>query len=127
MIKSNFVLYLFIGLINSSIGYIIIFYLTYINIIAEISNFLGYFIGIFISYFINKRYNFKSNRTHKKELPKFLLSMFISYLINLLILIICYRILSWNVYASQLLAGVAYTLSGYVLSKYFVFIKGKSE
>ena len=125
MIKSHFSIYLLIGLFNTSIGYIVIFYLTYINVMPEVSNFIGYFIGVFSSYFINKKYNFKSNNKHKKELPKFLLSMLISYVINLLILIICYRVLDWNVYLSHALAGIAYTITGYLMSKYFVFQKGK--
>jgi putative flippase GtrA len=121
LISSSFIKYGVIGVVNTLFSYTIIFLLVYINFSAELSNFIGYFLGIFLSYYLNKKYNFKSKNSYKKEMPKFLTSMFIAYLLNLIALVLCYRYIGINVYISQLIAGVVYTLAGYVISKVWVF------
>ena len=93
----------------------------FIGLSPEISNFLGYFFGFFSSYFFNKKYNFKSTNSHQKDLPKFLLSMCMAFLVNLLVLSISYRLLMLNAYLSQVIAGIFYIITGYLLSKLWVF------
>jgi len=119
--SSTFLKYIFIGVINTLCGYGIIFVLMYKNISPEISNFIGYFIGFFISYYLNKKYNFKSNNSHLNDLSKFVVSMGIAYFVNLIVLIICYKKFGINVYVSQVIAGITYTITGYFLSKIWVF------
>ena len=121
MISSNFLLYILIGLFNTLLGYLIIFSFMYLGFFPEISNFFGYFILIFISYYFNKKYNFKIKSHYGKDLYKFIISMGIAYLLNLIILIVCYKYLEVNTYISQVIAGIVYTLSGYILSKVWVF------
>lgn len=121
MINNTFIKYGIIGVFNTLVGFGIIFFLFFLGVYPELSNFIGYVIGFFVSYFLNKKYNFKSENSHKKDLPKFLLSMSLAYILNLLVLIICYRYLDVNVYISQVLAGVVYVLTGYILSKVWVF------
>lgn len=121
MINNTFIKYGIIGVFNTLVGFGIIFFLFFLGVYPELSNFIGYVIGFFVSYFLNKKYNFKSENSHKKDLPKFLLSMSLAYILNLLVLIICYRYLDVNVYISQILAGTVYVLTGYILSKIWVF------
>lgn len=120
-LKNSFSLYLFIGLINTVIGYIIIFSLMIIKFSPEISNFIGYMVCIFLSFYLNEKYNFKSNVKYSKGLAKFLIAMGIAYLFNLASVEISIKILSINSYVSQILGGVVYTITGYLLSKFFVF------
>ncbi|MGP1507148.1 MAG: GtrA family protein [Campylobacter sp.] len=47
--------------------------------------------------------------------------MGISYIVNLIVMSIFYRIFDVNVYISQLLGGVTYTFTGYILSKKWIF------
>lgn len=115
--------YIFVGIINTIIGYLVIFSFMFGGINPEFSNFLGYIIVIIVSYFLNKSYTFKSQNSHSKELPKFLFSMSFAYVLNLLTLMVCYRFFEINVYVSQILAGGVYTMSGYILSKIWVFKK----
>ncbi len=117
----KFLNYSFIGIINTFIGYLIIFYLTYINIIPELANITGYSIGFVLSFFLNKKYNFKSNEKYKKEIPRFVLTLAICYLLNLLVLILLYRVLNINIYISQLIAGIFYLGSGFLLSYFYTF------
>jgi putative flippase GtrA len=119
--SNTFIKYGLIGVVNTLFGYGIIFIFIYFGVIAEISNFLGYLLGLFLSYYLNKRYNFKSNRGHTEDLPRFILGMGIAYLLNLFTMVIAYRLLSIDIYISQIIAGVVYTLSGYVISKIWIF------
>ncbi len=121
MISNSAIKYIFIGFINTLFGYGVIFLLIYINIEAEIANFIGYLLGFFLSYYLNKKYNFKSNKSHREDFPKFIISMAISYILNLTVMVISYRVLNIDVYISQIIAGVVYTISGYILSKLWVF------
>ena len=113
--------YVFIGFVVTLIGYIVIFTLMYKGVSPEISNILGYIIGIGISFFLNKRYTFKAQGNIVSQFLKFGFSMGISYAANLLTLIISFRIFGVNAYISQILAGGVYTVTGYILSKNWVF------
>lgn len=117
----KFLNYSFIGLINTFIGYFIIFYLTYLNLLPEIANLLGYLTGFVLSYILNKKYNFKSKENYKKDLTKFFFSMSIAYMINLLVLIILFRFLEINIYLSQIISGIVYLCSGFILSYFYTF------
>jgi putative flippase GtrA len=115
--------YILVGGFNTLIGYTIIATLFYVEFSPELSNFIGFFIVIFISYFLNKKYTFQNKDSHKKSLPRFISSMLIAYLFNLLTFELCYRVLSVNIYLSQMYAVVVYMLIGYFLSKKWVFKK----
>ncbi len=113
--------YTVIGVLNTIIGYIIIFYLTYIKILPEIANIVGYLVGFILSYILNKKYNFKSKNTHKKDFPKFILSMSVAYILNFITLIFFFRMLDYNIYLSQIISGIVYLITGFILSKFYTF------
>ncbi|MGC8503143.1 GtrA family protein, partial [Desulfurella sp.] len=104
-------------------GYGIIFSLMYIGTSPEISNLIGYSIGICVSYVLNKIYTFQSKAHPKKEFPKFVASLLIAYGLNFLTLVFCIRVIHINAYVSQIISGAVYTLSGFLLAKYFAFRK----
>ncbi len=122
---SIFSKYLFVGVINTIVGYGIIFSLMHIGTSPEISNLIGYVIGICISYILNKLYTFKTKSHPKKEFPKFAASLFLAYCLNFLTLILCVRLLYINAYISQIISGIVYTLSGFLFAKYFAFRESK--
>ena len=113
--------YLCVGIVNSILGYAIIFILIYVGVIAEISNFLGYFIAIFVSFYLNKYFTFNNGVKNKLQILKFMFSMVISYILNLIVMSFSYRIIEINAYISQILGGFVYTFTGYLLSKNWVF------
>lgn len=118
----QFLLYGIIGIFNTLIGTGTILLATYLGLMPEWANFLGYCLGIFCSYYLNSRYTFKSHST-SWGLVKFYVAMGSAYIVNLIVLILCFRIFLWNVYISQFLACGSYTLCGFFLSKGFVFKK----
>lgn len=126
MLNSYLLKYLIVGVFNTFFGFAIIFYCMYLGVVAELSNFIGYFFGILISFFLNKKFTFKSNANLKNEFFKFVGSMYIAYIINLIILIIVIRFFNYNEYFGQILAGISYTIVGFLLSKQWVF-KNKSN
>lgn len=122
----SFFLYCLVGVINTFIGFGIIFILTFIGILPELANFLGYCIGIVCSFFLNNKITFSDNKVDKaRGLLKFATSMGVAYLVNLAVLFLSYRIFGLNVYLSQILAGGSYTLCGFLLSKFFIWREDK--
>ena len=119
--------YLLVGIINTIVGYGIIFFLMFASISPEISNIIGYVIVILVSYALNKIYTFQSKAHPKKEFPKFVLSLLASYTLNFLTLILCIHIFKINPYISQIISGAVYTISGFVFLKYFAFRGSKDE
>lgn len=125
-LSNNFLFYLLLGVVNSVIGYVVIFSLVFFGLLPEFANLTGYCVGFFLSYLLNKKYNFKITYPHRQELPRFLISMIAAYLVNLFVLMVSYRYCGVNIYIAQIIAGVFYVLVGYLMSKYFVF-KGRAD
>lgn len=121
MNRNSLLKYSCVGIINSAFGYAIIFIFIYIGMTPELSNFFGYFISVLLSFYLNKYISFNDPRRDKKQIFKFIFSMAIAYIVNLLIMSFFYRICEVNVYISQLLGGFTYFLTGYILSKKWVF------
>ena len=120
----TFYKYLIVGVINTIVGYGVIFSLMYLGTSPEISNVIGYAVGICVSYVLNKTYTFKSKAHPKKEFPKFVASLLLAYGLNFLTLVICIRVIHINAYVSQIISGAVYTVSGFLFTKYFAFREG---
>lgn len=112
--------YLFIGVLNTLVGFGIIFTLMYLGNDPTISNLIGYICGIIFSYFMNKSFTFKSKNKSKLEFIRFIIAMLISYFLNLLTLKLALNS-SVNPYISQIIAGFIYTVSGFLISRFWVF------
>lgn len=121
ILQYSFIKYLIVGVFNTLVGFGVIFILMHIGLLPEMANFIGYLCGIIVSFVLNKYFTFKSKNYLKKEFIKFVASMGIAYLINLLVLIVLYRYFGVNEYISQIIAGIFYTISGYILSKFYAF------
>jgi|APSaa5957512535_1039671.scaffolds.fasta_scaffold06325_2 putative flippase GtrA len=119
--------YLTIGVFNTLVGYIFIFTLMNVGFSPELSNFIGYSSLLLVSYILNKKFNFKSKKDHSEELPKFVVSMLIAYSLNLISLMFFIHVVTIDQYLSQILSGIVYTGSGYILSKIWVFSVKKKE
>lgn len=116
------IIYGLVGVVNTFVGLGSVLALTYFGLIAEMANFLGYVIGICLSYFLNSKFTFKAKRSALKAL-KFTIAMGIAYCLNLGFLTVSYRVYDIDVYLAQCLSGVIYTISGFLLCRYFVFLK----
>jgi len=86
---------------------------------ATLSNAIGYFFGAILSYTLNKKYTFKSKEPNKTEALKFFMVLAISYGLNFVTLQILLNHI--NPYYAQFISAVVYTLSSFLLAKFFVF------
>ena len=111
------------GILNTLFGFLLIFSLMFLGITATTSNAIGYFFGAILSYYLNKKYTFKSTTNSKSEAVKFFTVLFISYLLNFITL--QWLLTFMNPYYAQLISAIVYTLSSFILAKFFVFKKLK--
>ncbi|MCH5314230.1 MAG: GtrA family protein [Helicobacter sp.] len=116
------IMYLIVGVINTCVGYGIIFFALYCSLMPELANALGYGIGFIVSYCLNKTFTFASSSSHKRDLPRFALAMGIAYITQLLAMSFAYRILDVNPYIAQIVGGAVYVCLGFVISKCWVFL-----
>jgi len=114
--------FLMVGVLNTLIGYFVIFSCMYVvELGPESSNIAGYATGLIFSYLLNRNYTFKSKQGQRSEIFRFVFVFFIAYASNfgvLLILIYGFKI---NAGASQIIASIAYITISYLLNKHFVF------
>ncbi len=111
--------YNIVGIVNTVVGFSIIFLLMFAGLSATESNVTGYAIGAVLSYHLNKKYTFKSTVSSKRQAMKFFTVLFMAYLLNFITLQWLLGIL--NPYVAQLISAIVYTLSSFLFVKYFVF------
>ena len=116
---AEFLKYNTVGIINTAVGFSIVFTLMYLGISPTQSNIVGYGIGAILSYWLNSRYTFKMSEKKGSHLIKFFLALGIAYLVNLLVL--HYALLAYNPYLAQVLSAISYTGSAFIMMKVFVF------
>lgn len=116
---SRFVL---VGIANTALGYAVIFACMYLaELSPELSNAAGYAIGLLASYFLNRRFTFRSAQRRGTEFVRFVLVFVAAYTANLAVLIVLVRVLMFHAGISQVIAGVIYIGTAYLLNKNYVF------
>ena len=111
------------GVVNSILGYSVIFILLVFSVNPIISNFLGYIAGLSLSFMLSKNWVFKSTSSFPKEVGKFLLTFLICYLANLCALVFILKQFEINVYIAQIISGIVYFIGFYFISKNVIFTK----
>ena len=102
--------------------------LTFLNpkneIQLQIANILSWTAGVVFSYFMNRIFVFESKEKNKlKEAGKFVSSRIITLLMDMAIMAIGVSVLKFNDKIVKLFSQVVITISNYIFSKLFVFIK----
>jgi putative flippase GtrA len=121
-IHSSFLRYLSAGLLNTCVGLGTIYVGMRVLEMGDVSaNITGYALGILCSFLLNKYWTFAARGPAAPQLLKFLLVLGIAYLVNLAAVMTCIRILGLNRYLGQALGVPAYTIAGYLGSRYFAF------
>jgi putative flippase GtrA len=120
--------FIIVGVVNTGLGYGIIFFCMYALMLNPIlSNAIGYGVGFLISFTLNKNFTFESNGRSVTELGKFLFAFIVAYLLNLAALYLCLNTFELHGIPSQLIAGVIYIASSFLLSKHLVFVDQKLD
>jgi putative flippase GtrA len=119
---SQFFRYLAVGVINTLLGYCVIFACMYLaGMTPEASNVAGYAVGLVVSYVLNRYYTFNNKQSRRGEIMRFLAVFFVAYASNFAVLLILIHGIGTHKGISQILAGVVYVVVSYLLNKYFVF------
>ena len=110
------------GLINTVLGYSVIFLLMFIGVNVFISNIVGYLNGLISSFYFNRNWVFQksSENEMQKQLYAFIYAFIFSYTANIIMLYILINI-HMNPYAAQIVASFCYMLVFYCINKYHVF------
>lgn len=118
----QFIKFIFVGILNSGLGYGIIFACMYlVGLSPELSNVVGYGVGLVISYVFHRNFTFRSVDEKKSEFIRFASVFLIAYLANLAALIFMIRVLNVHVGVAQVAAGVIYVGVSYLLNSVYVF------
>jgi putative flippase GtrA len=119
---SQFPRFLLVGVANTALGYAVIFGCMYVGGFSpELSNIAGYAVGFLVSYFLNRHFTFRSAQRRSTEFVRFGIVFLVAYTANLSALILLVRTLEIHAGLSQLIAGVIYIGTAYMLNKHYVF------
>jgi putative flippase GtrA len=119
---SQFVKYLLVGVLNTAIGYAIIFLCMYaFGFSAVISNVVGYALGMTTSYMLNQSFTFRGAVPGRGTVARFVMVSVIAYFANLGMLIFLINIFGVHEGLSQLLAGAVYVITSFLINKFYVF------
>jgi len=109
------------GVINTIIGFIVIFSAVAWGVSPVLSNVAGYAVGFLFGFIFSKRFVFRSNGHFVSESIRYLVAFIISFVFNLLLLSLAMNYLNIHIVASQVIASVGYTALMYILTRLFVF------
>ena len=110
------------GGINAVFSYAVIFSCMYAaKLSPELSNILGYCLGLLMSYGLHRFVTFRSTKSPANEFARFTLVFIFAFLVNLVTLILLTKYMNIHPGVGQVIAGLAYIATAYLLNKTFVF------
>lgn len=115
------------GVVNTIVGFIVIFSAMALGFSPMISNVAGYAVGFMLGFVLSKKFVFRSNGHFVIESIRYLFAFVISFLFNLLVLRITLTYFYLHAVTSQIAAAMCYTLLMYILTRLFVFQISKPE
>ena len=113
--------FIFVGGLNTLIGYGLYALFVYIGINYLVSNTIATIIGVIHSFIWNKYFTFKSNKKIKDEVFKFICVYLISYTIGMITLYIIKDVFNISPYIAGLINLVITTLISFFGHKYISF------
>jgi len=119
---NQFSRFLLVGVANTALGYAVIFACMYLaGLSPELSNAVGYLVALVVSYFLHRHFTFRSARRRNTEFVRFVIVFLIAYTANFIVLVVLVRGLGIHAALSQVVAGVVYVGTAYLLNKRYVF------
>lgn len=112
------------GVLNTLVGFSVIFLLMWLGVSPILANVGGYLVGLIMGFFVAKKIVFRSAGHVTTEGIRYLAAFLASYVLNLLVLQFALASLHWNVVLAQLLAAATFTTIMYLLTRWLVFHAG---
>lgn len=108
------------GLINSVLGFTIIFGLQGLGVSPYFANLVGYVVGFFVSFLLQRKYVFASSAGVSAEMIRFVIAFLVAFAANQIALHALLTV-ETNAYMAQLCAISVYIVTMFILSKFWVF------
>lgn len=122
----QFIKFGIVGVSNTLITAVVIWVLLkQLHFSDYLSNIIGYIAGLINSFIWNRKWTFASKSSPSRQIPKFILTFVISYLLQLGNLYLLLNFTDIDPYFCQLLSIVVYTITNFLLNKYFTFKEEK--
>jgi putative flippase GtrA len=109
------------GVLNTVVGFTVIFVLMALNVAPTHANVCGYFVGLVLGFVTSKKFVFRSNGHFRGESIRYLVAFAISFLFNFLVLDLMLHTVGINAFVAQLCAAMSFTLLMFILTRFFVF------
>lgn|SRR5574344_402256 len=119
--------FLFVGGLNTLIGYGTYALFIYLNMNYFLANLLSTVIGVFHSYLWNRFFTFKSHDRAINEILRFIMVYFISFIFSNLVLFVFVTKLNMNKYLVGLISLIFTTLISWFGHKYYSFRSVNNE
>lgn len=114
-----------VGLVNSALGFAVIAFLdVVVHLPPALANALGYLVGIAVSFFLTRGFVFRNRDAVAGRAWRYALAMAFAFLLNQLALWSAGRVLGAGSAAhleAQLMGVAIYTITNFLLCRYWVF------
>lgn len=122
--KHTFVRFALVGVANTAVGMGVIFIAWYFFGFSDLAaNLLGYAIGFVCSYGLNRLWTFSDRGPVRRSLWRFALVCAVAYAVNLLVLFSMRSLMGPASFLPHVAGSIAYTIVGYLGSRFFAFDK----
>lgn len=118
--------YLSVGVLNTLVGLSVIWGLILLGAPPVPANLGGYVAGLMIAFFLNRAWTFRATARPRQAL-RYIAAFGLAYGINLAILTVGLALLDLHGFLAQLPALAGYTVSFFLLCKFFVFGPGRKR
>jgi putative flippase GtrA len=119
--------FIFVGILNTIVGYGAFFLLLYLNIYYILALLISHIIGVTNSFVWNKKWTFRSEGNARREGIKFFSVYGIIFMINLFILTFFVEVLKLTPQIGQVVALGICTLISFFGHKYWSFRHQRSQ
>lgn len=117
----QFAKYVLVGLLNSTIGLVLIYVGMMLGLSDVLANAVGYLVGFGVSFMLNSKWTFQQARTTSSTFSRFLLVTGVAYVGNLCVMLLVRDGLHIDHRLAQLFGVAVYTLIGFLGARLFAF------
>lgn len=107
------------GVVNTLLGFLVIFALMALGLAPLWANVVGYAIGIIVGFLSSRKFVFRSEGNMRAQSRRYLLAFAACFFLNLFVLHFGLRFVA--AVPAQLLASIVYTFGMFLLSRLWVY------
>ena len=109
------------GLVNTAVGFSVIFLLTFLEFSPVTANVAGYATGLVSGFYLSKKFVFRQRGNSAKQGVQYIGAFLLAFLVNIGVLKVTLSHTELPVMLAQLFAAIAYTLVIFTISRFVIF------